>query len=343
MKRGKKYLSSFLGLFAVGCLLTIVSVAIPAATNEQDTLKQYLADLQKNPSDQALREKIIKLVLSMKTKPVVPDEVVKHEGAAEYAFKNAKKESDYADAASEYEKALLLAPWLADDNFNCGRCYENAGKLQDAIRCFNLYLLAAPDAKDATDVKKRIGGLEYAAGKAAQEAQAQDKAKADAEAKQRQTKEVLDQFRTIVGGAGYEALCADYNLEKNKCNGANEEELKGKVWVYMWPVIGTQPADIKYCFDEQSVKIVLNNINCTDPDSRKIQIKGTPNGPNIKDIIFEFTPAEIQEKWYGKGTRQVWAKVNETNGDIQWSVDRPVNSAKYDPTFHYDYTWYKRH
>jgi hypothetical protein len=47
----------------------------------QETLKQYVADLQRNPNDYALREKIIKLVQEMKPAPKIPEEVAMHEGA----------------------------------------------------------------------------------------------------------------------------------------------------------------------------------------------------------------------------------------------------------------------
>ena len=126
--------------------------------------------LQQSPGDQALREKIIALALMLNPKPATPDAVSMAEGAAEYAFKNAKANSDYSDAAKQYEKALMLAPWLADDYFNCGVAHEKAGENKEAIRNFNLYLLAAPNANDAQAIKKRIGGLQYAAQKAEDEA-----------------------------------------------------------------------------------------------------------------------------------------------------------------------------
>ncbi|HEY5042546.1 MAG TPA: hypothetical protein VIK53_11140 [Verrucomicrobiae bacterium] len=83
------------------CLLTIcyslsvfTSRAQDSSTNTTDTFKQSVADLQKSPGDDALREKIIKLALTLNPKPATPDEAITHEGAAEYAFKNAKANSD---------------------------------------------------------------------------------------------------------------------------------------------------------------------------------------------------------------------------------------------------------
>jgi tetratricopeptide (TPR) repeat protein len=102
----------------------------------------------------------------MKQKPAVSAEAEKYEGRAEYAIKNAKNEADFLDAAKEYDKALLLAPWVSSYYFNQAIAYEKAGKPKEAKRSFEFYLLATPNAQDARDVRKRIAGLEYAAEKA---------------------------------------------------------------------------------------------------------------------------------------------------------------------------------
>jgi hypothetical protein len=133
-------------------------------------LQQLTTRLQQSPGDEALREKIIALALTMDPKPTTPDAAIMAEGGAEYAVKSAKTDSDYSDAAKQYEKALLLAPWLAADYFNCGVAHEKAGENKEAIRSFNLYLLAAPNADDTVALKKRIGGLQYAVQKGKEEA-----------------------------------------------------------------------------------------------------------------------------------------------------------------------------
>ncbi len=135
-----------------------------------DQLQQLTTQLQQSPGDEALREKIIALALTVNPRPATPDDAIMAEGGAEYAFKNAKESSDFADAAKQYEKALVLAPWLAADYFNCGVAHEKAGENKEAIRSFSLYLLAAPNADDALAVKKRVGGLQYAEQKAEVEA-----------------------------------------------------------------------------------------------------------------------------------------------------------------------------
>jgi tetratricopeptide (TPR) repeat protein len=154
-----------LGLAVTNVRAQDTTTAVP-----RDQLQRLTAQLQQSPADQALREKVIGLTLTLNPKPTTPDAAIMAEGAAEYAFKNAKTDSDYSDAAKQYDKALLLAPWLAADYFNCGVAHEKAGENKEAIRNFNLYLPAAPNAEDALAVKRRIGGLQYAAQKAQDEA-----------------------------------------------------------------------------------------------------------------------------------------------------------------------------
>jgi len=157
-------------------ILLFVFISAVQAQSPQQALTQYISDLQKSPNDTALREKIIRHVQTMRPAPAIPTEVEKFEGRAEFAFKNAKStksEADFLDAAKEYEKALLIAPWVSAYYFNQGVAFEMAGKLKEAKQSFELYLLAAPNAQDARDIRKRIAGLEYAMEKAARESSPQ--------------------------------------------------------------------------------------------------------------------------------------------------------------------------
>jgi tetratricopeptide (TPR) repeat protein len=157
---------AFMGL--LGLVLT-ASAQTNRPPGSREQLLQYVADLQRNPDDQALREKIIKVALDLRPAPATPPEALELEGAAEYAFKNAKSEADFADSARQYEKALLVAPWKATDYFNLGVAQEKARQLRPAIQSFELYLLAAPNANDTEEVRKRIGGLRFAISRAAQQ------------------------------------------------------------------------------------------------------------------------------------------------------------------------------
>ena len=84
----------FVCLFFVAAFLVSFSAHAQCA-NPQETLNQYISDLQNNPNDYALREKIIKHVQTMRPAPAIPLEVERFEGRAEFAFKNAKSEADF--------------------------------------------------------------------------------------------------------------------------------------------------------------------------------------------------------------------------------------------------------
>ena len=70
---------------------------------------------------------------------------------------------------------------------------------------------------------------------------------------------------------------------------------------------------------------------------------GTPNGPNISDMIWESPYDVIVEQTLGRGSHRVWAHVNEDNGSITWSPDRPADPSGYDPNVRYGYWLYRRH
>ena len=75
MRSGFRILPS-IKLFS--CLAT-PGLAVQSGTNAAavslETLRQYVAELIKNPGDAALREKIIKLAMTMAPAPIVPENV----------------------------------------------------------------------------------------------------------------------------------------------------------------------------------------------------------------------------------------------------------------------------
>lgn len=157
-----------LAVLPVLAVLLLGSATVQAQTPQQ-TLNQYIADLQKNPNDYALREKIIRHVQTMRPVPAVPEEAERRMARGSAAVKGAKNEKDFQDAALEFEKASLAAPWLPAVYYNLGITQDKAGKYKEAIQSLKLYLLAAPDASDAKAVKTLIYEIEYRQEKAAKE------------------------------------------------------------------------------------------------------------------------------------------------------------------------------
>lgn len=73
----------------------------------------------------------------------------------------AKTPADYEDAVREFEKAVMLAPDWPTAHYNLGFVQEKAGKAEAAIASLRRYLLLAPGAEDAPQVRQLIGRLEY--------------------------------------------------------------------------------------------------------------------------------------------------------------------------------------
>ena len=134
------------------------------AEDQKETLKIFIAALQKNPTDSALRADIIKFVQNMHPAPELPPEARKSASNAESAFNLAKTNADFAAIARDYERALLLAPWMADYYYNLAIIYEKAAKPADAKRNYELYIIADPYARDKSNIRKHIEELGVAAG-----------------------------------------------------------------------------------------------------------------------------------------------------------------------------------
>ena len=116
-------------------------------------LKQLVVDLQSSPDDHALREKIIKLVRELKPRPAAPEEAKRRMARGKAAFKAAANAADYADAAAEFEKAALAAPWLGD-------AYYNLAIAQDVPANASMLLIANPQVDlqpaEVTKIKQYV-------------------------------------------------------------------------------------------------------------------------------------------------------------------------------------------
>ena len=154
-----------------GCLLFVATTAHAQTPREQ--LNQMVQQLQKNPSDNALREKIIKL--GARIRPALPDEAVRYTGRAMFIFNTAKREADYLDAAREYERAVASAPWRASYYADLCTIYEKAGKYAEAKRACDFALIGTTDSSQAIELKQRIAGLEIGIERNSAGAQAQRK------------------------------------------------------------------------------------------------------------------------------------------------------------------------
>jgi tetratricopeptide (TPR) repeat protein len=150
-------------------IFVIIFALMPTvqAQSPQQTLNQYISDLQKYPNDNVLREKIIKYVETMRPTPSVPEQARRYMNRGLAAAEGAKSENDYKDAAEEFLKAVNIAPWLGSGYRNIAVVQDKAGQYSQALQNIKLYLLTNPPAADAEAAKALMDKIEYRQEKAA--------------------------------------------------------------------------------------------------------------------------------------------------------------------------------
>jgi len=193
-------------------LLLGISVSIAQAQSPQETLNKHISDLQKNPNDYTLREKIIKLVQNMSPAPVVPEEAKKYVNRGVAAGEGAKTENDYKDAIDEFQKAVNIAPWLGAGYRGLAVMQDKAGQYSQALQNLKLFLLTNPSTADTEAAKTLRDKIEYRQEKAAKES---------SPAAKRQTEEdfiqKLNGVRYVLDlSTGYQIIVSTLDIRGNK-------------------------------------------------------------------------------------------------------------------------------
>jgi len=145
-------------------LAVLQPVAQAQSASPQQTLNQYVADLQKSPNDYALRERIIRHVQTMKKAPDIPEKAREHYVMAATFAEKAKDSSGYERAIEQYRAALLAAPWWADAYKRLALTQKAAARYDDAVANLSLYVLTRPpDAREAQDEIYKLKALKQTA------------------------------------------------------------------------------------------------------------------------------------------------------------------------------------
>ncbi len=148
-----------LGLMLLPLFCAIGLPARAQVGSSQQTLNQYVVDLQNNPNDTALRERIIALAQTVNPPPDVPSEARRHMSRGVAAVEDAKTPDDFKDACNEFQQATTLAPWLANGYRNLAIAQDKAGMYDEALTSLRLYLLTRPSSTDADwaeDLKSKV-------------------------------------------------------------------------------------------------------------------------------------------------------------------------------------------
>jgi len=157
-RRATMKMTSLAALILFVLIFALMSNA--RAQSPQQTLDQYVSDLQMNPNDNALREKIIMHVQTMRPSPAIPEEARRHYVMAKTFYKDAKKIEDYNASIDEFKNALLIAPWWPDANRELGIAAKGAQRYDDAIAALKLYIATNPGRGKARATQDEIYKIE---------------------------------------------------------------------------------------------------------------------------------------------------------------------------------------
>jgi tetratricopeptide (TPR) repeat protein len=171
--------------------LLISSSALTQTASPQQTLNQYVTEMQSNPNDTALRGKIISLALTMNPPPEVPAEARRHMARGVAAVEDAKTPGDFKDACNEFEQAATLAPWLANAYRNLAIAQDKTGLYDESLASLRLYLLTRPSPADADWAEDLKAKVEYRKEKAAKAKEEENSPQAVAAREQNSFEELL--------------------------------------------------------------------------------------------------------------------------------------------------------
>lgn len=185
-------------------LLILTGAVDIAAQTAREELSRFVEQLQKSPTDNALREKIIKLGAEMKPTPAIPEEAERRMARGFAAFKAAKSTAEYQDAIKEFEAAVAAGPWYSDAYFNLGVAQDKAEKYADALQSLKWALMASPDDKEIKalfyEVEFRNEKYNSPEARAAREKAATDSPEArTAKEKENAKKELMEFLRSLDG------------------------------------------------------------------------------------------------------------------------------------------------
>lgn len=324
-------------------LATVTTLASAQETNSTEQLTQMVGQLQKSPTDRALREKIIKLALELQPAPVVPEEANRAFVRGGVFHKEAKTTADFEQAIAAYRDALRVAPWWGVAYNNMAVSQEAAGKFDEAIASLKLSISALPvGSAEAREAQNHIYAIEakseIVSKQAAITAQADaakkaetDKIASAAEEKQKAEqarRDVITQIKKAVGDRRYNSFTPSYSSEsRHMWEGVNQDELFGggryfmfgnyDYYIYFW----------KFYDDRAELWVTSNN------GSERMEVKGESGGSSLSDM-----------RWFWGGHPQSWGYFNLQNGNLYvaspLSNPRPLTDSGFDSNRRYGYSCY---
>jgi hypothetical protein len=143
---------------AFTAIVLVLLMAMPVKAHSETLLTEDVAQLDKHPQDEILREKIIRKALE--ANPRIPEEARRAFIEGTTITKSAKSAKGQTLAIESFSEALKIAPWWGDAYYNLAVAQELAGKFEAAQTSLKFYILTNPGGREAREAKNRIYALE---------------------------------------------------------------------------------------------------------------------------------------------------------------------------------------
>lgn len=138
-------------------LLAVLFCAFPVtAQSPREAFKEMVAQLQQNPADDALREKVIQAAAALDPAPAIPEDARRNLIEGMTLHQEAKSPEDEKIALDAFSRALQLAPWWGDIYVAQSVSQELTGQLDDAAKSLHFYLLSNPADDKARTAQDHI-------------------------------------------------------------------------------------------------------------------------------------------------------------------------------------------
>ena len=281
-------------------LAIFVSMTSAYAQSPHEQLNHMVEQLQKSPTDNALREKIIKLAQTLKPVPAVPEEARRAFVRGNTTMSEAKMPEDYARAVQLYSEALLIAPWWSDPYFNLAKAHELRQEYDNAIRGLKLFLLTGIAGNDARQAQDQIYVLEE---KRDRLAKVDEKRKREeAQKLQRQTW-AKDLVRWMSENYGRSLLS-----KVQHCFYCTDADAEGPNWTYAEALLPPDYNDLSKDWSRLGKRLLFRTAGQADDEIvftgvanngvMPTDFCGIVNGPRTEDITWKQCNSSIKE-WNG--------------------------------------------
>jgi hypothetical protein len=278
----------------------------------RDQLKQMIEQLQKSPADNVLREKIIKLAITIKPALAIPEEARRALVRGNATMSEAKMPEEYARAVQLYTEALLIAPWWGDPYFNLVKAHELRQEYEAAILGLRFFLLTGITGNEARQAQDQIYVFEEKRDQQIKVDEARKREETQKLQRQAWAKDLVRWMTEKYGGLLLSKV--------QHCFYCTDEDARGSNWTYAEALLPPDYNDLSKDWSPLGKKLLFRTAGLANDEIIFSGVKnngvmvtdfcGTVNGSRPEDIIWTQCNSDIKS-WNGTAASAVFTTKND--------------------------------